>query len=428
MLSRYRWVIVTLISIITLINYIDRSAVAYATAPITQALHINDAQWGVIGSAFSIGYLLLAFFGGALVDRQGPKKVWSYAASIWSLVTIATALASSFASLFVIRVLLGASEGPGFPAATRATSRWLPGHERGRALGVIVGVGVPFSLMIGGPIITQLLGHFGWHWTFVILGAVGLIWVVFWRAMFREQPSEHPKVNQAERDYIAAGLTAQEQKPTTERIQWASLFGNVNLWMVALGYFAWGYMFWAFMFWLPGYLGQAFHLNLYAVGAFTVLPWAAATAGAIVGGVLVDKLFKRNPRHRSRFIVMGVALLLAGLSLIPIIVSPSLTTAMIFISLGVGFGMVTGPLWWVTSIDAAPDQPAVAAGFVDAAFALSGIVAPAVMGFIAQATGSFSSGFAVMAVLAIIGAGGLLFATREREAMHHSSTASAQAE
>lgn len=187
-------------------------------------------------------------------------------------------------------------------------------------------------------------------------------------------------------------------------------------------------MFWAFMFWLPGYLGQAFHLNLYAVGAFTVLPWAAATAGAIVGGVLVDKLFKRNPRHRSRFIVMGVALLLAGLSLIPIIVSPSLTTAMIFISLGVGFGMVTGPLWWVTSIDAAPDQPAVAAGFVDAAFALSGIVAPAVMGFIAQATGSFSSGFAVMAVLAIIGAGGLLFATREREAMHHSSTASAQAE
>lgn len=426
MRTRYRWVIVALISVITLINYIDRSAVAYATAPITASLHINDAQWGIVGSAFSIGYLLLAFLGGALVDRHGAKRVWSFAAAIWSLVTMATALAGSFLALFGIRVLLGASEGPGFPAATRATSRWLPGHERGKALGVIVGVGVPFSLMIGGPIITQLLGHFGWHATFVILGVVGLVWVGFWRAFFRESPHDHPKVNQAERDYIDEGLSPQEHNTVVQRIQWRSLFGNGNLWMVALGYFAWGYMFWAFMFWLPGYLGQAFHLNLYAVGVFTVLPWAAATVGAIVGGVIVDRIFKKNPRHRPRFIVMGVALLLAGLSLIPIVVSPSLTTAIIFISLGVGLGMVTGPLWWVTSIDAAPEQPAVAAGFVDAAFALSGIVAPAVMGFIVQATGSFSSGFVVMAILAVIGAGGLLLMTREQGVISHSASTSTQ--
>lgn len=428
MRTKYRWGIVTLIAIITLINYLDRSAISYATVPITHSLHINDAQWGIIDSAFSIGYLVFAFIGGALVDRHGPKRVWSFAASIWSLVTIVTALAGSFLMFFVIRVLLGASEGPGFPAATRASSRWLPGDERGRALGIIVGVGVPLSLMIGGPVITQLLTHFGWHAMFAILGVIGLIWVGFWRVMFRDRPDQHPRVNQAERDYIAAGQTVEEQSAVAQRIQWKPLLQNRNLWMLAIGYFAWGYMFWAFMYWLPGYLGQTFHLNLATVGAFSVLPWALATVGAIVSGVIVDRLFKKTPKHRPRFIVMGIALLLAGVSLIPIIAAPSLTTAIIFISLGVGFGMVTGPLWWVTAIDAEPNQPAIAAGFVDAAFALSGIVAPAVMGFIVQVTGAFGSGFAVMAVLAVIGAGCLLFVTREQGVFHHETVVSVSVE
>ncbi len=421
MRSKYRWSIVVLIAVITLINYLDRSAIGYATSPISAALHFNDAQWGIIDSAFSVGYLVLAFFGGALVDRYGPKRTWSIAAAVWSLVTIATAVAGSFAEFFVVRVLLGASEGPGFPAATRASSRWLPGHERGRALGIIVGVGVPFSLMVGGPIITQLLTHVGWHMTFVVLGLVGLVWVGFWRFMYSDRPEDHPRVNIQEQEYIQAGRLDEEEAPAVRKIDWSALFSNRNLWMSAIGYFAWGYMFWAFMYWLPGYLGQTFHLDLASVGLFSVLPWALATVGAIVSGVVVDRIFKHNPRHRPRFVVMGLALLLAGLSLVPIVTAPSLTTALIFISLGVGFGMVTGPLWWVTAIDAEPQQPAVAAGFVDAAFALSGIVAPAVTGFIAQATGSFGSGFALMAVLAIVGAVCLLFITREQRVGGHAA-------
>jgi predicted MFS family arabinose efflux permease len=124
--------------------------------------------------------------------------------------------------------------------------------------------------------------------------------------------------------------------------------------------------------------------------------------------------YKRRASIRTRFITMGVAILLAGASLIPIIASPSLGVSITFISLGIGFGMVTGPLWWVVSIDAAPEQPAAAAGFVDAAFALSGIVAPALMGFVSQATGSFSSGFMVMIILALLSGLGLLLFTRER--------------
>lgn len=414
MRTKYRWVIVAFVAFITLINYLDRSAVGYATAPITQALHINNAGWGLIGGAFSIGYLLLAFLGGPIVDRFGVKRVWTSAATVWSIVTIITAAAASFAGLFIIRVLLGVSEGPAFPSVTRAMSRWLPGHERGKALGWIVGVGVPFSLMIGGPIITALLGGVGWHGTFIILGAIGLLWVLLWIGVFKDLPQQHKRVNEAEVAYIEAGQIAEEQEAHLEKTEWGRIFRNGNLWWSAFGYFAWGFMFWAFMFWLPGYLGQVYHLNLAAVGAFSIVPWAAGTVGAIVGGYLVDVFYKRNAGIRSRFITMGIAILLAGASLIPIIASPTLGTSITFISLGIGFGMVTGPLWWVASIDAAPEQPAAAAGFVDAAFALSGIVAPPVMGIISQATGSFSSGFVVMIVLAILSGVGLLLFTRNR--------------
>ncbi|MDQ0189915.1 MFS transporter [Alicyclobacillus cycloheptanicus] len=414
MRSKYRWVIVVFVAFITLINYLDRSAVSYATAPITSALHINNFWWGIIGSAFSIGYLVLAFVGGPIVDRFGVKRVWTSAAAVWSIVTILTAGAASAVGLFIIRVLLGVSEGPAFPAVTRAMSRWLPNQERGKALGLIVGAGVPFSLMIGGPVVTALLGGIGWKGTFVILGLLGLLWVVLWLGVFRDTPSQHKRVNAAEREYIEAGQIAEEKETHLQRTQWGKIFKNGNLWWSAFGYFAWGFMFWAFMYWLPGYLGQVYKLNLAAVGAFSVLPWAAGTVGAVLGGYLVDVFYKRRASIRTRFITMGVAILLAGASLIPIIASPSLGVSITFISLGIGFGMVTGPLWWVVSIDAAPEQPAAAAGFVDAAFALSGIVAPALMGFVSQATGSFSSGFMVMIILALLSGLGLLLFTRER--------------
>lgn len=135
--------------------------------------------------------------------------------------------------------------------------------------------------------------------------------------------------------------------------------------------------------------------------------------GALVGGVLVDRVYRRTQSIRSRFTIMGCALLLSGASLIPVFLDPTLTVALIFISLGVGSGFVTGGIWWVASIDAEPGQPGSAAGFADAAFALAGIVAPAAMGFIVQSTGTFTSGFVLMSVLTAIGALLMLLATRE---------------
>jgi sugar phosphate permease len=415
MRTHFRWVTIALIVILIVINYIDRSAISYAVGPLSHAFGLNSAAYGIVSSGFSIGYMVFALTTGPLVDRFGARRVLLAAIVIWSVVTALTPLAGSFTGLLIIRIVLGMGESPGFPAATRIASRWLPQTERGLALALIGGVAVSGSLLIGGPIVTQLISAVTWRGMFWVLAVLGALWVLVALALLRGTPRQQPRCSAAERAYIEAGQSGAEGTDRQARIGWHALLVNRNLWITGCGYFAWGFMFWGFMYWLPDFLSKSYGLSITQVGAFSVAPWAAGLAGALIGGTLVDRIYAQSRRIRSRFIIMGIALLLSGASLIPIVAAPSLATALTFISLGVGFGFVTGGIWWVAAIDAAPDQPGSAAGFADAAFALSGIVAPAVMGFIVQDTGTFTSGFVLMSALAVIGALLMLAVTKERQ-------------
>jgi sugar phosphate permease len=424
---RYRWLTIAMIVVLVIINYIDRSAISYAVTPLSSQFGITTAEYGYISSAFSVGYLVFALISGPLVDRFGPRRILLAGVLVWSIASAITPVSGGFIGLLLIRVVLGAGEAPGFPAATRITSRWLRQGERGFALALIGGVAVSGSLLIGGPIVTQLIAGTGWRGTFWILGAAGIVWAVAAAGLLFNTPAESSRVSAAERAHIAADQRSEEAEGAKSRVDWHSLLTNRNLWIVGAGYFAWGFMFWGFLYWLPSYLSKSFGLSLTAVGAFSVAPWAAGVVGAVIGGLLVDRMYKRYQRIRSRFVIIGVALLLSGASMIPVIVAPTLTTALVSISLGVGFGFITGGIWWVVSIDAEPSQPASAAGFADAAFALSGIVAPSVMGWIVSGTGTFTSGFVVMAVLAVAAAGLMLGGTRERRAKAPAAAESAPA-
>ncbi|SFS94310.1 MFS transporter [Saccharopolyspora flava] len=425
MRTRFRFVTLGLIVSLIVINYIDRSAVSYAVEPLEQAFGITTAQYGIISSVFSVGYMVAAFLSGPLVDRFGCQRVLLTAVALFSITTALIPVAGSFAGLLVIRLLLGVGESPAFPAATRTVSRWLPIRERGVALALCGGVAVSGSLLISGPLLTRLMDLVGWQGMFWTLAILGVVWAVLAMWLLRDLPDESPRLDDAERALIAAD---QETEATGGRakVRWRPLLTNRNLWVVAGGYFAWGFMFWGFMYWLPSFLSGAYGLSVKQAGAFSIAPWACGIVGALVGGVVVDRVYRRSPKIRSRFAVMGVALLLAGCSLVPLAIAPTLTVALISISAGVGFGFITGGIWWVASIDAAPDQPGSAAGFADAAFAAAGIVAPSVMGFIVSSTGSFTSGFVVMAGLAVVGALLMLLVPRERTAT--SSTAPAAVE
>ncbi|MFC5061187.1 MFS transporter [Actinomycetospora atypica] len=411
--TRFRWVTISVVVALIVINYIDRSAISYAVTPFKTEFGITDAQYGVVSSAFSIGYAVFAFLSGPLVDRFGARKVLITAVLGFSLATALVPLAGGFVGLLLIRIVLGATEAPAFPAASRTASRWLPRAERGFALALIGGVAVSGSLLVAGPLLTNLIAGVGWRGMFWIIGGLGVLWALLAVALLRNSPDDASQVNDAERAHIAAGQDAGEAESTSGPTDWRALLTNRNLWICAIGYFSWGFMFWGFMYWLPQYLSTSFGLSIKAVGAFAVAPWAAGIVGALAGGFLVDRVYRRTHSIRSRYTIMGTALLLSGASLVPVFLDPTLTVALVSISCGVGFGFVTGGIWWVASIDAAPTQPATAAGFADAAFAISGVVAPLVMGLIVESTGTFTSGFVTMSVLAVLGALLMLFATRE---------------
>ncbi len=424
--TRFRWVTISVILALIVINYIDRSAITYAVDPLSEEFGISSTQYGIIAGVFSVGYMVFAFLSGPLVDRFGARRILLIGIAIWSLVTALTPVAGGFVGLLLIRIVLGAGEGPAFPAAARIASRWLPRQERGFALALIGGVAVSGSLLIAGPLLTQLIALVTWRGMFLVLAVVGVAWALLALWLLRDSPDDFSTnfswLSERERKHIASGQLVEERSSHQTSVRWKRLLSNRNLWIVAFGYFAWGFMFWGFMYWLPQYL-SSYGLSLEAVGLFSVVPWAAGVVGALIGGFAVDRVYRRTNSIRSRFVIIGIALLLAGASLLPILAAPSLTIALIFISLGVGCGFVTGGIWWVASIDADPAQPGAAAGFADAAFALSGIIAPSIMGFIVSTTGTFTSGFVVMIALAVAGALLMLLATREPSYEEESATA-----
>ncbi|WP_228000078.1 MFS transporter [Nocardia australiensis] len=409
-----RWLTITIILGLVVVNYIDRSAISFAVTDLREEFGITPGQYGFISSAFSVGYMLFALLSGPLVDRFGSRRVLIVGMFIWAAATALTPFAGGFIGLILLRILLGAGEAPCFPAATRIASRWLPAHERGKALALIGGVAVSGSLLVGGPILTQLIALTGWKGMFWVLALAGIVWVLVAFPSLKNSPSEASFVSDEELRYIRAGQTDGEDSGHESKVDWGEILRNRNLWLVGFGYFSWGFMFWAFMYWLPQYLQGAFGLSIKAVGAFSVAPWAAGVVGALAGGVIVDRVYKRTHSIRSRFVIIGVALLLAGASIVPILFVPgNLTVALICISAGVGFGFITGGIWWVASIDAAPTQPGTAAGFADACFALAGIIAPSVMGFIVTRTGTYDGGFIVMAALCLIGSTAMLLFAKE---------------
>jgi MFS family permease len=411
-----RWFTICIVLGLVIVNYIDRSAISFAATEIRDEFGITATQYGLISSAFSVGYMVFALLSGPMVDRFGSRRVLIWGMLLWAVATALTPWAGGFIGLIILRIILGAGEAPCFPAATRVVSRWLPAQERGKALALIGGVAVSGSLLIGGPILTQLIAFTGWKGMFWVLAGTGILWIAIAVPLFKNSPSEAAFCSEEERAYIRSGQTEAENSGHEEKADWGAILHNRNLWIVGLGYFAWGFMFWAFMYWLPQYLEVQFGLSIKAVGAFSVAPWAAGVVGALVGGVVVDRVYKKTQSIRSRFIIIGVALLLAGASLIPLLVMEvTLTLALICISLGVGFGFITGGIWWVASIDAAPKHPGTAAGFADACFALSGIVAPSVMGFIVAESGTYYGGFVIMTALCVIASAAMLLGTKEPE-------------
>lgn len=396
--TNFRWFVTGLIFVITLINFIDRSAISFVINPLKEEFHFSDTQFGMILSAFGLGYILLTVVGGWLVDNWGARLVWPLAAISWSVCVGLLGIASGFWSFIGLRFLLGVTEGPHFPAITRSISNWLSPSERARALSLGL-VAIPLSSVIGAPITSYLVADYGWRAMFFIISITGIVWAGVWYFFFRDKPEDSPYVNEEERKLIATpSLMKGEHKKSP--VDWRFILTHPALVANNIAYFAFGYMLFFATLWLPGYFLSQHNLDLKSVGWYLTIPWLVGAIFLKAGGVISDYLYRKTGSGRlSRSHVIWISQFLAAFFFVCLSFTDTLGLSIVFLSLALGFGLMPQPAFFSVNIDVAKERSGTAQGITSSCLSLAGVIAPILTGWLIDLTGNYQGAFLLLAAL-----------------------------
>jgi ACS family D-galactonate transporter-like MFS transporter len=411
--TRARFGVLALITLATMLNYVDRSVMGVAQPAIAKELAITPEMMGLIFSAFSWTYALAQVPGGMLLDRLGARFTYALSLGLWSLSTMVHGLMSSVAGLFSARLALGLAEAPCFPANSRILSTWFPQTERARANGVYsVGQYIGLGFMI--PVLTWIAVNFGWRALFFVFGGVGVLFAFVWNWRYRE-PHESTRVNQAELDHIAAGggLGGQQAKFSFSWAKVRALMGRRQILGASIGQFCGNSTLVFFLTWFPSYLATERGMDWIKSGFAASLPYIAASAGVLLGGVISDGLIRRtgSPTLGRKLPIIAGLLLTSTMVLANFVDSNAAVVAIMSVAF-FGQGMVN--LGWTLISDVAPKQMiGLTGGVFNFCANLAGIVTPLVVGFVVGATGSFYGALAYIATLGLVGAAAYVFIVGE---------------
>lgn len=411
-MTHYRWFVVAITFFAIIINYLDRTALSYAIAPIETTFGLNNTDFGLIAAGFGFGYLIMTVIGGIIVDKWGAHKIWAIFAILWSIACAMLGFATGFWWFFIFRVLLGIAEGPNFPALSRVNADWLPVSERARALAIGLAA-VPFASVLGAPLISNLIISVGWRWMFIILGSLGIVWALIWAFIFRDHPKQSKHVSAEELSYIQSdreSLQHQAHNLKEQKTTWKFILFNRALLVNNYAFFAFGYLLFFAITWLPGYLEQTYAIKVKTVGWFLILPWLLATVLILLGGFLSDWLWNKTHNIRvARSHIIWVCQVLSAICFLPLLFSHDLWIAILSITLGVGFGMMPNAAFYAINADLARDRVATSLGVMDCAFAAAGICAPFLTGMLSNLTGNFTGAFTLLISLTISSALAVIF-------------------
>lgn len=417
--THIRYLIVLFLFLVTSLNYADRATLSMVGKDLSKQFGFDAVSMGYLLSAFSWAYCAAQIPGGWLLDRFGSKRVYGWSIALWSLFTVLqgfgdlfTIAASALVTFFVLRLLLGISEAPAFPANSRIVASWFPTAERGTA-SAIFNAAQYAGTVIFSPIMGWITHSFGWKPVFWFMGGLGLLCAAVWSKLIYG-PKQHPRANAAEVAHIErggglvdmdhSGPTSAARVPGSPLLQ---LLGNRMLLGIYFGQYCINVLTWFFLTWFPIILRERGLSNL-QVGFFAALPALCGLGGGILGGVFSDALLKSGKSltvARKTPIVLG---LLLSTTLVGCNYVNSQWAFIVFMSLAF-FGKGIGALGWAVLSDASPKQIIGLSGGLFNTFGnIAGITTPIVIGYIRQGTGSFDgaliyvSAHAVLAVISFL--------------------------
>ena len=409
--SRVRYLIITILFIVSCFSFADRSALSQAASVMPKGMNLNAARMGYLLFAFGWAYALGQLPSGGLLDRFGSKRVYGIAIIGWSICAFFTAFAgylaasAAFTAIFILRVFSGLFQSPVFPGNGRIVAAWFPTSERGRA-SAIFNSAQYFALPIFAPIFGWLIHAAGWRSCFWFMGALGCVLTVVWYTNIYGV-KEHPRISPAEVETIerGGGLVNTDSATSAKKntLTWSTVKKLLSYRMlvgVYIGQFCITTLTWFFLTWFPLYLAQARHMSVLKVGFAAAVPGLCGGIGGILGGVISDKLLQRG--HSLSFarkvpIMAGMAL---AISIIACNYSSSQSLMLFFMSLSF-FGKGIGALGWTVVSDTSPKGMV---GMNGALFNLlgnlAGITTPLIIGPIVVRTHSYNGALVFIACIA----------------------------
>jgi len=402
-----RWWIIILIFIATVINYIDRTSFALLWPEMGKDLGMDNSDYAIMLNVFMATYAIGKFLSGKLYDTIGTRLGFVVSIVVWSLASAFHAFARGIISLSIVRGLLGLGEAGNWPGAVKSNGEWFPVKERAIAQGIF-NSGASIGNVIAPFVIVFLYARFGWKTTYIILGAVGLLWVIPWLFLNKSTPEKHPWVTQEERDLILADRIDKnevESKTKVKSLSVAQILSYKQSWGVLMCRFFIEPIWWFFAGWMPIYLNKTFELSIEQIAATMWISYLMAAAGSIVGGWFSGYLMKTKSVDAARKLTITIGGLLVFIGFVSIIQFVGENNFMTFIYLaGVvlfGFQFAIGNVQTISSDLFRGPSVGTLAGLAGTIAAVS----PMIMNwFIGQITiASYTPAFIAITVSVILG-------------------------
>jgi MFS transporter, ACS family, glucarate transporter len=464
-LTNIRWLLIGWLFVLSAVAFLDRVNMSVAAPRMIADYRLTDVQFGLLSSAFLLGYALLQTPAGWLADRWGPRRVLAGGVVWWGIFTAITAsiplgLSAAFALLLLARFSLGAGEAVMYPGSSQFVSRWIPSQERGLANGLIfAGVGVGSAA--SPPFVTYMLIHHGWRYSFWMCAIIGLAVGVVWYLASRDTPEKHPLISPGEVSTIRTGLTLgtpaasemadraakdlrtddrallqpqgraearpymgpgmdiaapvegaeqpsprldnlRSAPPSTSSVPWGTILSNSSVWAITISYFCYGYIAWIFFAWFYVYLARVRGMNLKASAFFGMLPFLAMAIGCAAGGVIADSLTKRISRRSGRCGVAIVGMALTALFLAFGSTVNSAPLASVILAGGAGALYLSQSSYWAITADIGGRFAGSVSGFMNMGCQFGGALTAFLTPYVALHLG-WTTSFLVAAGLSVVG-------------------------
>lgn len=350
-----RWWVIILIVMVTIINYLDRNTLSIMWQGIVKDLGLIDDVnlsaeeysqkskeiYSYIYMFFMVAYGISQMLSGKLYDKIGTRIGFVISVTIWAIADACTAFAKGLTSLCFFRSMLGLGEAGPWPGAAKSNAEWFPTKERAFAQGLF-NAGASIGAIISPILIALLYTSFGWKMTFVIIGGLGLLWLIPWLIINKKGPKYHEWITEQEREYILSGQP--EAKIVDDRaLSWKELVKNKKSWAVIAGRFFLDPVWWMFVAWLPIYLFDVHGFDIKSIGLYAGIPYIGAMVGSLAGGWFSGKLIKNG---KSVNYARKLALVIGAVIMLPALIGTAFATnvqvaigLMVFILCGFQFAM-----------------------------------------------------------------------------------------